>query len=151
MYVPCGVVAARRGERDEMQDAHVILDSCKDIFDGRPRPPHSLSYYGMLFSFLSKLCSCACSCPHATPQTSLCSITLLSFHGCPFNCVRVVAAVFDGHAGARAAEFAATHLHQIIAARLPLGVLQGVSKEALQSPAQVACPASHGILTRAHR
>ena len=77
-------MAARRGEREEMQDAHVILENYRAIFDSRLQQlSPSISYY----------------------------------------------AIFDGHAGTRAAEHAATRLHQIIANKFPVNSIEGVSKE----------------------
>ena len=66
------VVAARRGERDEMQDAHVLLDHGLE-FPHEGGQGHTSAYYGM----------------------------------------------FDGHGGARAAEFCAAELHKAIAKRFP--------------------------------
>lgn len=66
-----GYVAARRGERDEMQDAHVLLPDMSSCLSCSSR----VSYF----------------------------------------------AVFDGHGGARASQFAAEHLHHNLAKKFPSG------------------------------
>uniref|UniRef100_A0A3Q0QSF0 Integrin-linked kinase-associated serine/threonine phosphatase 2C n=1 Tax=Amphilophus citrinellus TaxID=61819 RepID=A0A3Q0QSF0_AMPCI len=68
-------VAARRGEREEMQDAHVLL-----------------------------------------PDMSSCLSRVSYF------------AVFDGHGGARASQFAAENLHHILAKKFPRGDAENVDK-----------------------
>ncbi|XP_068753501.1 integrin-linked kinase-associated serine/threonine phosphatase 2C-like [Montipora capricornis] len=70
-----GFVAERKGERDDMQDAHVILDDFVEEFDTKPTGITRMCYYG----------------------------------------------VFDGHAGHRASQFAAEHLHKNIMLKFPKG------------------------------
>ncbi|XP_074625597.1 integrin-linked kinase-associated serine/threonine phosphatase 2C-like [Acropora palmata] len=70
-----GFVAERKGEREDMQDAHVILDDFLAEFDNKPTEMSKMCYYG----------------------------------------------VFDGHAGHRASQFAAEHLHKNIMLKLPKG------------------------------
>lgn len=68
-------MAARRGEREEMQDAHVLLPDMSGCFPTPPENVSRLSYF----------------------------------------------AVFDGHGGARASQFAAEHLHHNLAKKFPTG------------------------------
>ncbi|XP_016887313.1 integrin-linked kinase-associated serine/threonine phosphatase 2C isoform X2 [Cynoglossus semilaevis] len=73
-----GYVAARRGERDEMQDAHVLLPDMSSCLSCSSR----VSYF----------------------------------------------AVFDGHGGARASQFAAEHLHHNLAKKFPSGESENMDK-----------------------
>lgn len=66
-------VAERQGERDEMQDAHVIINDFTSEFPNLPSSVERLAYY----------------------------------------------AVFDGHSGARASQYAAKHLHENIKKKFP--------------------------------
>ncbi|XP_029699334.1 integrin-linked kinase-associated serine/threonine phosphatase 2C isoform X1 [Takifugu rubripes] len=75
-----GYVAARRGERDEMQDAHVLLPD---------------------------MGACLAALPH-----NVCRVSYF--------------AVFDGHGGARASQFAAENLHQILAKKFPVRETENV-------------------------
>ncbi|CAF87698.1 unnamed protein product, partial [Tetraodon nigroviridis] len=77
-----GYVAARRGERDEMQDAHVLLPDMSGCLAALPAHVRRVSYF----------------------------------------------AVFDGHGGARASQFAAENLHQILAKKFPSGEMDNVDK-----------------------
>ncbi|XP_037534274.1 integrin-linked kinase-associated serine/threonine phosphatase 2C [Nematolebias whitei] len=70
-----GYVAARRGEREEMQDAHVLLPDMSCCLSSLPGHVSHISYF----------------------------------------------AVFDGHGGARASQYAAEHLHLNLAKRFPSG------------------------------
>uniref|UniRef100_W5K653 Integrin-linked kinase-associated serine/threonine phosphatase 2C n=1 Tax=Astyanax mexicanus TaxID=7994 RepID=W5K653_ASTMX len=70
-----GVVAARRGEREEMQDAHVLLPNLSECMKTLPAQSR-LSYF----------------------------------------------AVFDGHGGARASQFAAENLHHTVISKFPKDV-----------------------------
>lgn len=70
-----GFVAERKGERNDMQDAHVISDDFLEEFDTKPAEMSRMYYYG----------------------------------------------VFDGHAGHRASQFAAEHLHKNIILKFPKG------------------------------
>lgn len=74
-----GFVAARRGERDEMQDAHVMLP---DMTANLPSQVSRLAYF----------------------------------------------AVFDGHGGARASQFAAENLHHTLASKFPKGDVENLEK-----------------------
>ncbi|XP_076832994.1 integrin-linked kinase-associated serine/threonine phosphatase 2C [Brachyhypopomus gauderio] len=76
-----GFVAARRGEREEMQDAHVLLpdlSSCMQL----PAQVSRLSYF----------------------------------------------AVFDGHGGARASQYAAENLHHTLISKFPKGEVENLDK-----------------------
>ncbi|XP_058488937.1 integrin-linked kinase-associated serine/threonine phosphatase 2C isoform X1 [Solea solea] len=77
-----GYVAARRGERDEMQDAHVLLPDMSSCLSALPGHVSHVSYF----------------------------------------------AVFDGHGGARASQFAAEHLHHNLAKKFPSGDSENVDK-----------------------
>ncbi|XP_070761346.1 integrin-linked kinase-associated serine/threonine phosphatase 2C [Enoplosus armatus] len=77
-----GYVAARRGEREEMQDAHVLLPDMSGCLSALPGQVSRLSYF----------------------------------------------AVFDGHGGARASQFAAEHLHHNLAKKFPRGETENVDK-----------------------
>lgn len=68
-----GYSAERKGEREDMQDAHVVMDDYISEFDKPPDGIHHMSYY----------------------------------------------AVFDGHGGAKASNFAAQRLHKLIAQKFP--------------------------------
>ncbi|XP_028817264.1 integrin-linked kinase-associated serine/threonine phosphatase 2C [Denticeps clupeoides] len=68
-----GYVAARRGEREEMQDAHVLLPDMSNCLSSLPSQVSRLGYF----------------------------------------------AVFDGHGGARASQFAAENLHHTLASKFP--------------------------------
>lgn len=70
-----GFVAARRGEREEMQDAHMILPDMTTSVTNLPSQVSRLAYF----------------------------------------------AVFDGHGGARASQFAAENLHHTLASKFPKG------------------------------
>ncbi|XP_026994599.1 integrin-linked kinase-associated serine/threonine phosphatase 2C isoform X1 [Tachysurus fulvidraco] len=77
-----GFVAARRGEREDMQDAHVIL-------------PNLHTYTNTLSTHVSRL---------------------------------AYFAVFDGHGGARASQFAAEHLHHTLLNKFPKGEFENLDK-----------------------
>ena len=76
-YLLKGYVTERMGEREDMQDAHVIMDDFEPEFNDDEIPPDvsRLAYY----------------------------------------------AIFDGHAGAEAAKFAAQNLHKNIVKKFPKG------------------------------
>ncbi|XP_065891028.1 integrin-linked kinase-associated serine/threonine phosphatase 2C-like isoform X2 [Dysidea avara] len=78
-----GFIGERRGERVDMQDAHVILDNLLPLFSTQPKKYSRMAYYG----------------------------------------------VFDGHAGPRASQFAADHLHKNIVSRFPKGTIQNHDRE----------------------
>ncbi|XP_059389685.1 integrin-linked kinase-associated serine/threonine phosphatase 2C isoform X2 [Carassius carassius] len=75
-----GFVSARRGEREEMQDAHVLL-------------------------------------PELTATNLPSQVSRLSYF-----------AVFDGHGGARASQFAAENLHQTLLSKFPKGDVENLEK-----------------------
>lgn len=75
-------VAARRGEREEMQDAHVLLPDMSCYLSPLPAQVSRVSYF----------------------------------------------AVFDGHGGARASQYAAEHLHHNLAKKFPSGETGNVDK-----------------------
>ncbi|KAF5898600.1 integrin-linked kinase-associated serine/threonine phosphatase 2C isoform X1, partial [Clarias magur] len=75
-----GYVAARRGEREDMQDAHVIL-------------------------------------PNLHTNTLPTHVSRLGYF-----------AVFDGHGGARASQFAAEHLHHTLLSKFPKGEVENLDK-----------------------
>ncbi|XP_017537002.1 integrin-linked kinase-associated serine/threonine phosphatase 2C [Pygocentrus nattereri] len=75
-----GFVAARRGEREEMQDAHVLLPDLS--VSVQTLPEHVLAYF----------------------------------------------AVFDGHGGARASQFAAENLHETLISKFPKGEVENLDK-----------------------
>ncbi|CAH8473831.1 unnamed protein product [Heterobilharzia americana] len=77
-------VIARKGERPEMQDSHVLVDNLAQLM-----------------------------CRGVSSE-----ITRVSYF-----------AVFDGHGGARASNFACKRLHQHVAARFPRGGTQQVEKD----------------------
>ncbi|XP_015458134.3 integrin-linked kinase-associated serine/threonine phosphatase 2C isoform X2 [Astyanax mexicanus] len=77
-----GVVAARRGEREEMQDAHVLLPNLSECMKTLPAQVSRLSYF----------------------------------------------AVFDGHGGARASQFAAENLHHTVISKFPKGDVENLDK-----------------------
>ncbi|XP_029026845.1 integrin-linked kinase-associated serine/threonine phosphatase 2C isoform X2 [Betta splendens] len=77
-----GYVAARRGEREEMQDAHVLLPDMSSCLSTLPSQVSRVSYF----------------------------------------------AVFDGHGGARASQFAAEHLHHNLAKKFPSGDSENLDK-----------------------
>ncbi|XP_026195282.1 integrin-linked kinase-associated serine/threonine phosphatase 2C isoform X2 [Anabas testudineus] len=77
-----GYVAARRGEREEMQDAHVLLPDMSSCLSALPGQVSRVSYF----------------------------------------------AVFDGHGGARASQFAAEHLHHNLAKKFPSGDSENLDK-----------------------
>nr|XP_020478349.1 integrin-linked kinase-associated serine/threonine phosphatase 2C isoform X2 [Monopterus albus] len=77
-----GYVAARRGEREEMQDAHVLLPDMSNCLSALPAQVSRVSYF----------------------------------------------AVFDGHGGARASQFAAEQLHHNLAKKFPCGDTENVDK-----------------------
>ncbi|XP_008285442.1 integrin-linked kinase-associated serine/threonine phosphatase 2C-like isoform X2 [Stegastes partitus] len=77
-----GFVAARRGEREEMQDAHVMLPDMSSCLPTLPGHVSRVSYF----------------------------------------------AVFDGHGGARASQFAAEHLHHTLAKKFPTGDPENMDK-----------------------
>ncbi|KAM3615830.1 uncharacterized protein V6R79_008442 [Siganus canaliculatus] len=77
-----GYVAARRGERDDMQDAHVLLPDMSGHFPTLPGRVSRVSYF----------------------------------------------AVFDGHGGARASQFAAENLHQNLVRKFPSGETENLDK-----------------------
>ncbi|XP_058964668.2 integrin-linked kinase-associated serine/threonine phosphatase 2C-like [Pocillopora verrucosa] len=79
-----GFVAERKGERNDMQDAHVINNDFLDEFGAdKPLGFSRMCYYG----------------------------------------------VFDGHAGPKAAQFAAEHLHKNIVLKFPKGEAANKDKE----------------------
>ncbi|CAH3038494.1 unnamed protein product [Porites lobata] len=82
-YILRGFVAERKGERFDMQDAHVICDDFLEEFDTKPTGISRMCYYG----------------------------------------------VFDGHAGPRAAQFAADHLHKNIILKFPKGETTNKDRE----------------------
>ncbi|XP_026082913.1 integrin-linked kinase-associated serine/threonine phosphatase 2C-like isoform X2 [Carassius auratus] len=75
-----GFVSARRGEREEMQDAHVLL-------------------------------------PELTATNLPSQVSRLAYF-----------AVFDGHGGARASQFAAENLHQTLLSKFPKGDVENLEK-----------------------
>nr|XP_055053522.1 integrin-linked kinase-associated serine/threonine phosphatase 2C isoform X1 [Misgurnus anguillicaudatus] len=77
-----GFVAARRGEREEMQDAHVMLPDMTTTVTNLPSQVSRLAYF----------------------------------------------AVFDGHGGARASQFAAENLHHTLASKFPKGDVENLEK-----------------------
>lgn len=77
-----GYVAARRGEREEMQDAHVLLPDMSGCLSTLPGNVSRVSYF----------------------------------------------AVFDGHGGARASQFAAENLHHTLAKKFPTGDAENADK-----------------------
>ncbi|XP_051522301.1 integrin-linked kinase-associated serine/threonine phosphatase 2C isoform X3 [Myxocyprinus asiaticus] len=77
-----GFVAARRGEREEMQDAHVLLPDMTASVMNLPSQVSRLAYF----------------------------------------------AVFDGHGGARASQFAAENLHLTLACKFPKGDVENLEK-----------------------
>ncbi|XP_072546879.1 integrin-linked kinase-associated serine/threonine phosphatase 2C [Salminus brasiliensis] len=77
-----GFVAARRGEREEMQDAHVLLPDLSTCMKTLPTAVSRLAYF----------------------------------------------AVFDGHGGARASQFAAENLHHTLINRFPKGDVENLEK-----------------------
>ncbi|XP_036413945.1 integrin-linked kinase-associated serine/threonine phosphatase 2C [Colossoma macropomum] len=77
-----GFVAARRGEREEMQDAHVLLPDLSASVQTLPSHVSRLAYF----------------------------------------------AVFDGHGGARASQFAAENLHQTLISKFPKGEVENLDK-----------------------
>ncbi|KAI5625469.1 integrin-linked kinase-associated serine/threonine phosphatase 2C isoform X1 [Silurus asotus] len=77
-----GFVAARRGEREDMQDAHVILPNLHTHAKTLPAHVSRLAYF----------------------------------------------AVFDGHGGARASQFAAEHLHHTLLSKFPKGEVENLDK-----------------------
>ncbi|MCI4385555.1 hypothetical protein PGIGA_G00051810 [Pangasianodon gigas] len=77
-----GFVAARRGEREDMQDAHVILPNLHTHTNTLPIHVSRLAYF----------------------------------------------AVFDGHGGARASQFAAEHLHHTLLSKFPKGEVENLDK-----------------------
>ncbi|XP_026883560.1 integrin-linked kinase-associated serine/threonine phosphatase 2C [Electrophorus electricus] len=76
-----GYVAARRGEREEMQDAHVLLPDLSSFMQ-LPAEVSRLAYF----------------------------------------------AVFDGHGGARASQFAAENLHHTLISKFPKGEVENLDK-----------------------
>ncbi|XP_026082916.1 integrin-linked kinase-associated serine/threonine phosphatase 2C-like isoform X4 [Carassius auratus] len=82
VYLPklMGFVSARRGEREEMQDAHVLL-------------------------------------PELTATNLPSQVSRLAYF-----------AVFDGHGGARASQFAAENLHQTLLSKFPKGDVENLEK-----------------------
>lgn len=82
-YKLSGFVAERKGERNDMQDAHVIFDDFTEEFTNKPVGISKMCYYG----------------------------------------------VFDGHAGHRAAQFAANHLHDNIILKFPKGETANKDRE----------------------
>ncbi|XP_058600812.1 integrin-linked kinase-associated serine/threonine phosphatase 2C isoform X4 [Onychostoma macrolepis] len=77
-----GFVSARRGEREEMQDAHVLLPDLTSSVINLPLQVSRLAYF----------------------------------------------AVFDGHGGARASQFAADNLHQTLLSKFPKGDVENLEK-----------------------
>lgn len=82
-----GYHGERRGEREDMQDAHTIIDDFTPQFEALPNDISRVAYYG----------------------------------------------VFDGHAGHRASEFTAQHLHKRILDTLPRGEVASLGKEMKKS------------------
>ncbi|CAH8446198.1 unnamed protein product [Schistosoma bovis] len=79
----CSVVA-RKGERPEMQDSHIVVDNLVELM------------YRGVSNEIARVCYFA---------------------------------IFDGHGGAKAANFACKRLHQHIAMRFPRGGMQQVEKD----------------------
>ncbi|CAI2723864.1 unnamed protein product [Schistosoma spindalis] len=79
----CSVVA-RKGERPEMQDSHIVVDNLVELM------------YRGVSNEIARVCYFA---------------------------------IFDGHGGAKAANFACKRLHQHIATRFPRGGMQQVEKD----------------------
>ncbi|CAH8477354.1 unnamed protein product [Schistosoma margrebowiei] len=79
----CSVVA-RKGERPEMQDSHIVIDNLVELM------------YRGVSNEIARVCYFA---------------------------------IFDGHGGAKAANFACKRLHQHIAMRFPRGGMQQVEKD----------------------
>ncbi|XP_073688821.1 integrin-linked kinase-associated serine/threonine phosphatase 2C-like isoform X1 [Garra rufa] len=77
-----GFVSARRGEREEMQDAHVLLPDLTASVNNLPSQVSRLAYF----------------------------------------------AVFDGHGGARASQFAAENLHHTLLSKFPRGDMDNLEK-----------------------
>ncbi|KAI2656502.1 Integrin-linked kinase-associated serine/threonine phosphatase 2C [Labeo rohita] len=77
-----GFVSARRGEREEMQDAHVLLPDLTASVTNLPSQVSRLAYF----------------------------------------------AVFDGHGGARASQFAAENLHHTLVSKFPKGDVENLEK-----------------------